>query len=270
MRLEEERLKREEDAQKVLIEAYKATLTERNKELYEAEEAYEEQQKDRDEAEKERQRLEEERLKREKAKGNAKQLEAIELQHKAVLKNIDEAELEAKRNLQLQIADLYGGFGRALQELAGKNKGLAIAGLLIEQAAGVATIIINTQKAAAKAGYFTPLGIATLVAGAASVAAAVAATVKGIKQIKSVDTKSGGGSTDTQQAPAPTYGGAPAAQTIPQIGGLGAEATPGLQIAQTLTQTTGKPVRAYVVSGDITSQQALDRKTNRGATLSLG
>jgi hypothetical protein len=30
------------------------------------------------------------------------------------------------------------------------------------------------------------------------------------------------------------------------------------------------PVKAYVVSSDITSQQQLDRKANRGATFNLG
>ena len=209
-------------------------------------------------------------LQKEKAKGNTKQLEAIEKTHKATLRNIDQAEFEAKKNLQLQIADLYGGFGRALKELAGKNKALAIAGLLIEQAAGVATIIINTQKAASKAGYFTPLGIATLVAGAASVAAAVAATIKGIKQIKQVDAEGGGGSQSASaEAPPPTFTGAPQSQPIPQLG-AGGEASPGLQIAQTLSQVTQRPIRAFVVSSEIQSQTALDRRTNRGATFNLG
>ena len=209
-------------------------------------------------------------LQKEKAKGNTKQLEAIEKTHKATLRNIDEAELEAKRNLQLQIVELYGGFGRALKEIAGKNKALAIAGLLIEQAAGVATIIINTQKAAAKAGYFTPLGIATLVAGAASVAAAIVATVKGIQQIKQVDAEGKGGTQSAgSAAPPPTFAGGVQSQAIPQIGG-GGETSPSLQIAQTLSQVTQKPLKAYVVSGEIQSQTALDRRTNRGATFSLG
>jgi len=200
-----------------------------------------------------------------KAKGNAKQIEAIELEHKANLKNIDEAEYQAKKDLQLQIVSLYGGFGRALQELAGKNKGLAIAGLIIEQAAGVAAIIINTQKAAAKAGYFTPLGIATLVAGAASVVTAVIATKRGIDQINKVNVPGGGGG----GAPAvPTYSGGPTAMSTPQIQGT-QPATPGSQIAETLGATTGKPIKAYVVSGEISSQQALDRRTNRAATFGV-
>lgn len=205
-----------------------------------------------------------------KAKDNAKQKEAIELEHKANLKNIDQAEYQAKKDLQLQIVSLYGGFGRALSELAGKNKGLAIAGLLIEQAAGVATIIINTQKAAAKAGYFTPLGIATLVAGAASVVAAVVATKKGIDQINQTQVPGGSASSGgfASALPAPTYGGAPSAN-IPTINASGG-ANPATQISQTIQNANQMPMRAYVVSGDITTQQQLDRKANRGATFGLG
>ena len=197
-----------------------------------------------------------------KAQGNAKELEAIEIQHKANLRNIDMAEFEAKKDLQAQIANLYGGFGRALQELAGKNKKLAIAGLLIEQAAGIASIIINTQKAAAKAGYFTPLGIATLIAGAAGVAAAIAATVKGIQNINKVETPGGGAaaSSGATSIPTPTIPTAPAPQ-IETTGG----ANPSAQIAETIGRAQ-QPVRAYVVSGEISSQQALDRRTNRAAT----
>jgi hypothetical protein len=197
-----------------------------------------------------------------KAKGNAKAIEAIELEHKANLKNIDDAEFQAKKDLQLQIVNLYGGFGRALQELAGKNKGLAIAGLIIEQAAGVASIIINTQKAAAKAGYLTPLGIATLVAGAAGVVAAVVATKRGIDNINKVNVP--GGSSGAS-APAPVYSGGPTALATPQIQGTQA-ATPGSQIAESLSMATSKPIKAYVVSGEIASQQSLDRRTSRAAT----
>lgn len=132
-------------------------------------------------------------LKVEAAKGNQKELERLALEHKAVMDNINEAEKTSKRQQLLATLDLYQQFGAELQQLAGKNKGLAIAGLIVEQAAGVAKIIINTQAAAAKAGYFTPLGIATLVAGAASVATAIAATVKGINQINSSSEAGGGG-----------------------------------------------------------------------------
>ena len=57
--------------------------------------------------------------------------------------------------------------------------------------------------------------------------------------------------------------------SAPQIGAqTGANA--GLQISQTIAQANQNPIRAYVVSGDITNQQALDRKTNRAATFGLG
>jgi hypothetical protein len=205
-----------------------------------------------------------------KAKGNAKQIEAIELEHKANLKNIDQAEFQAKKDLQLQIVNLYGGFGKALGEIAGKNKGLAIAGLIIEQAAGVAAIIINTQKAAAKAGYFTPLGIATLIAGTASVASAIIATKKGIDQINQTQIPGGSaaGSTASNSTP-PVYGGGGASASIPTITSSGG-ANPATQISQTIQNAQQQPIKAYVVSSDVTTQQALDRKTNKAATFGLG
>ena len=140
------------------------------------------------------------------AKGNQKELERLALEHKAVMDNINEAEKTSKRQQLLATLDLYQQFGAALQQLAGENKGLAIAGLLVEQAAGVAKIIINTQAAAAKAGYFTPLGIATLVAGAASVAVAIAATVKGINQINGASGKNTGGATGPAENSAVSLG----------------------------------------------------------------
>jgi hypothetical protein len=40
---------------------------------------------------------------------------------------------------------------------------------------------------------------------------------------------------------------------------------PNTQLAETLGNAQ-KPIRAFVVSGEVTSQQALDRRTSRAAT----
>jgi hypothetical protein len=175
------------------------------------------------------------------------------------------AEMQARTDIQLKYADVVGQLGSVLQQAAGDNKGLAIAGLVIEQAAGIAKIVINTQVAAARAGYFTPIGIATLASGALSVASAVMATTKGIQQINAVNVpggSSGGGG---------SVGGAPSIQA-PRVGTAatpqmaeGVGANPSAQIAQTIGNSQNQPIKAYVVSQDITSQQMLDRKVNASA-----
>ena len=185
----------------------------------------------------------------------------LEKDNTAIIK----AEMQARTDIQLKYADVVGQLGSVLQQAAGDNKGLAIAGLIIEQAAGIAKIVINTQVAAAKAGYFTPIGIATLVSGALSVASAVMATTKGIQQINAVQTPGGssGGGAGAVSAPsiqAPRIGTAATPQMAEGVG-----ANPSAQIAQTIGNAQNQPVRAYVVSQDITSQQALDRKVNAAA-----
>jgi hypothetical protein len=187
------------------------------------------------------------------------QLTAIEKDNTAIIK----AEMQARTDIQLKYADVVGQLGSVLQQAAGDNKGLAIAGLIIEQAAGIAKIVINTQVAAAKAGYFTPVGVATLIAGALSVASAVIATTKGIQQINAVQVPGGGGGGGSASAPtieAPRIGNAAAPVMAEGVG-----ANPSTQIAQTIGNAQNQPIKAYVVSQDITSQQMLDRKVNASA-----
>jgi hypothetical protein len=132
-------------------------------------------------------------LQLEKFKGNKKELERVELDHSNVIKAIDKTTKEYKQNQLLATLDMYAQFGSGLQQLAGKNKALAKTGLLIEKGAGIASIVINTQKKAADAGYFSPLGIATLIAGAAGVATSIAASIKGIREIDSAGSGGSGG-----------------------------------------------------------------------------
>jgi hypothetical protein len=191
----------------------------------------------------------------------------------------EKAAMEAKHAINMAYLDLFAQFGNTLTQLAGKNKTLAIAGIVISQAAAIGQIIANTGLANAKALAANPLGfgqpwvtINTISAGL-SIASTVAAAAKSISQINqaagSAGVQGGGGSPAAAQAPPPVYGGAPTATATPQIN-TGAGANPTSQIAQTLSQTTKKPIQAYVVSTEISSQQALDRRTNRAATFSGG
>lgn len=184
----------------------------------------------------------------------------------------EKAAQEAKVALQLEYIDLYGQFGQLLGQIAGKNKAVAIAGLLIEKGAAVAKIItqMNTVPAILPPGIPNPAYLPARIGGALSIASVIAATVKGIQQINQVDAKSGtssGVSAGASSAP-PTFSGAPTAMSAPQI-----QATQGVNPSSQIAQTIGAsqaPVRAYVVSQDISSQQALDRRTNVAATFSGG
>lgn len=185
---------------------------------------------------------------------------------------VDMAELEAKAEINTAYLDLAGQFGSLLQQIAGKNKKVAIAGVIVEQAAAIGKIIQNTAVANAKSVAAFPLTggmpwVAINIASAAlGIASSIAAGVKAINQIKSSDN---GTAPSTGGASLPKSAGmtAPsiAATPAPVIQGT-SSATPGAQIAETLSMASGKPVKAYVVAGDVSSQQALDRRTSNAAT----
>jgi hypothetical protein len=185
-------------------------------------------------------------------------------------KQIDMAELDAKAELQNAQLDLVGQFGSFLQQIAGKNKKLAIAGIVVEQAAAIGKIVANTAVANAKSVAAFPLTAGqpwvtiNTISAALGIASTIAGAAKSISQINSSDNATSATSSGASLPPAPTaptVAGTPA----PQIGGTQA-ASPGAQIAGTLAATTGKPTKAYVVAGDVSSQQALDRRTSNAAT----
>ena len=189
----------------------------------------------------------------------------------------ERAAMQAKHEINMAYLGLFEQFGNLLSQIAGKNKGIAIAGIVISQAAAIGQIIANTAIANAKSVAALPLtfgqpwvAINTISAGL-SIAATIASAAKSIAQIKSQPGGSGGGASASASAGSaaqlpkpPTVSGASA----PQIQS-GQGINPTTQIAQTIGASQ-KPIKAYVVSGDVSSQQALDRRTSRAATFTGG
>ena len=175
--------------------------------------------------------------------------------------------------------------GNILGQIAGKNKKLAIAGLVLEQGANIAKVVIDTARgisaatAAAAPFIANPItaipataNLARVIAGqkisaALSIAGIVAGAAQGISQINQADIpgEAGGG------------GGAPGGGSVNiPTPSIGSTAAPEFQTgggADTSTQLAGviggaqqQPIQAYVVSTAVSSQQALDRRTNSAAT----
>ena len=186
----------------------------------------------------------------------------------------ERAAATARAEINMAYLQLAEQFGNTLSQLAGKNKALAIAGIVVSQAASIGQIIAQTSIANAKAVAANPLGfgqpwvaINTISAGL-SIASTIASAAKSIQQINSQPGASapnaGGASGGSAQLPPPRVSGAVA----PQIQTAGGQ-NPNTQLAQTLSNAQ-KPLRAYVVSQDIQSAAALERRTNRAATFSAG
>ena len=165
----------------------------------------------------------------------------------------EEAAMQRKEDITDAGIGLAGQLGDTLTALAGENKGLAITGLIVEQAAGVADIIVQTSRANAKAAAASPLtggqpfvAINTISAGL-SIASTIAATAKGIQEIQS----SGGPAV----AGVAGAGGATSVPFGPQIATPTAAPAPvtapaALPTVDTPTQTS---VIAVVASGDISN-----------------
>jgi hypothetical protein len=148
--------------------------------------------------------------------------------------------------------------GNALLGLGAAN---VIAGNFVlggKQLAGAKVAIgaATTGKALTKANTTAQIAAAG-VAGATQIAAILSAK----KSSAAPSVGGGGGGGGAVSIPAPSI----AAVAAPVIQGTQPMNT-GTQIAQTLSGVTGKPVEAYVVSGKVSSQQALDRRTSAAAT----
>ena len=180
------------------------------------------------------------------------------------------AEKEARAAIEQAKFGILAQFGGLLAELAGESKELQIAAVVAQQAAAIGQIISATGIANAKAVAASPLTVGqpwvtinTISAGI-SIASAVASAVKSIAQIKATAGKGGGGG-----------GSAAGASRVPSAaggaGGGGAISSPLEQFTATGTSpealASQQTVRAYVIGGDVTSNQEAEAKINSRRSL---
>lgn len=174
---------------------------------------------------------------------------------------------EQKRAIQMQGLEVASQGVALIKGVFEKSKGVQKAAVIAESAIGIAKMII-ANKAANVAALATPQAIATSGAAAVPVIAMnnistaigiagnVAATAKALQSL-------GGGSTPTPPSlggGGGSAGGVMQAQA-PQFNVVG---NSGINQLAQLQQT---PVQAYVVSGQVTTAQSLDRNRIENATL---
>ena len=159
---------------------------------------------------------------------------------------------EAKIQIKLKAMDALAGIGVLAQQLAGESKELMAAGIIAENIAGIAKIVINTQTAniAAAAKYaLLPGGqalsateiILNNISAGIAIASSVAATTKALSALGSGGSAGGGGGNTS----------APPPMTRPQS-------------SRVSLDSGGKPIsvsdksrqRVYVVERDITNTQS--------------
>jgi chemotaxis protein histidine kinase CheA len=181
---------------------------------------------------------------------------------KAIKRDADEkASSEARRKLielekkeKLDAADAVANTLSAMSELLGKETAAG-------KAAAVASATINTFSSAQKA-YDATVGIPYVgpILAPINAGIAIAAGIKNVKSILAVKVPGGGGGS----APSGGGGGAstPAAPAFNVVG-----ASPTNQLAQTIGNQQQQPIKAYVVSNDVTTAQSLDRNIISSASI---
>ena len=177
----------------------------------------------------------------------------------------EQAAYQHKLALQQQGLDVALQGVQLIASVFEKQKGVQKAAVIAESAIGIAKMIIANKLANAGA-LATPQAIATSGAAAAPViamnnistgigiAANIAATAKALKTL-------GGGSAPSSPPLGGGGGTGGGGAMAPQFNTIGSS---GINQLATLQQ---QPVQAYVVSGEVTSAQSLDRNRVQNATL---
>ena len=170
---------------------------------------------------------------------------------------LDKVKLENDlRSKKLQLAaSAFDALGALAGAFSAKNETDARKQFKVQKAFNLASAITNT--ALAVTGALTaggnPIKLAT---GMQFVEAGIAA-ISGAAAVANIaKTQFSGGGTDTAPAP-PTGGGGVSAPNFNIVGNSG---------INQLAELGGQPIQAYVVSGEVTSAQALDRNRIQNAT----
>lgn len=197
-------------------------------------------------------------LELEKAKNN----EISDVRKKDDEKVIADAKTVADTKVAIQqgALDALGGLVGLAKSIGEKNKGIQKAALVAETALGIANVILNTNvgssKEVATKGIFGLTTSTILYAKMGiSIASILAASAKGLQAL-------GGGGSGASASGATGAGGG--ASSAPQFNLVGQSSTN--QLAQTISSQQKQPIKTYVVAGDVTTQQSLDRNAVQTST----
>ena len=167
-------------------------------------------------------------------------------------------EIDVQNKLMAEQAKLQV-IGDALGAIAGAVGENTVAG----KALAIAQATINTYQGAtlALATYPPPFG-------AIAAGVVIAAGLLNVKKIVSQKVPKPPGTNLRGAGSSGVGGGAAPITTAPQIQTAAAltQENTGTQIAETIAASTERPIQAFVVSTEVSSTQALDRRTNSAAT----
>jgi hypothetical protein len=207
-----------------------------------------------------------------------------------------QAEIQARMAMQMRYADYVQQIGNIIGMIAGDNKDLAIAGVIIEQGAALGKVLIGTASGIAGAtsnAAKNPLNavpggsiivaanlarqiVQLKIVAALSSASIIAGAVNSINQIKKAKTPGGSGGASAGAGGASTQAATPAfsgtvSVPAPVIGASQASqsGTLGQTIAGAVMEGNSKsrPIQAYVVGDQVTTQQQLDRRISVAAKM---
>ena len=271
------------DAQILLINKTIENEEEKNRLLFEARKAHVNRMKEYDDEQKQKKKETEDaeaEKKREKEIADLEKARQFAEEQIALEENI----AQRKREINMQYIGFAAGLSGLLQQIAGKNKAIATAGLILEKGAAIANVVIGASQSIASAKFneskipffiptptgiplFNPLKPASLAATAKSIAmtkigaglaiAGIGATAIG--QASGVS----GGNVDTSKPPIPSVPTAPS--TPPAFNIVGQSGTN--QLASAIGGQSQQPIQAFVVSGQVTSAQELDRNIIEDASI---
>jgi hypothetical protein len=170
-------------------------------------------------------------------------------------KKIDDKDLANRKLIEKQkidaVANTFGAIANILGESSKAGKAFATGQALINTFQGVTEVLSSKSV--------LPEPIATI-ARIANIATVLATGFKTVKQINSVQPMASGAGVSTSVSAVAT----PTPQA-PSFNIVGASAEN--QLAQTLADATQKPVKAFVVAGDVSTAQSLDRNIIQESSL---
>lgn len=194
---------------------------------------------------------------------------------------IEQSIADRKKQINLNYINFAASLSGLLQQIAGKNKALAMAGLILEKGAAIANVVVKAKESIAtataneaKVPFFTSVGAFTIpnplkASSLATTAKSIAMTKIGaglaiagigataIGQGKGI---SGGGGQSSIPSSVPA-----GASTPPAFNVVGASSTD--QLASAIGGQSQQPVQAYVVANDVTTAQSMDRNIIDDASL---